>query len=293
MAENSKIQWTDHTFNPWIGCAKVSPACKFCYAERFAERYGHARWGENGTRKRTSTANWNKPRQWNRLAEKNNTRYRVFCASLADVFEDHAQILSEWREDLFKLIKETPNLDWLLLTKRPENYKKFLPSDWGYGYENVWLGISVENQEYADQRIPILVNTNAAIRFISAEPLLGTVNLSKVGCEVCANGRSIGESGGFSPCPSCDNNHWNTLIDWMIIGGESGFKTKVRDLDLSIVKRTIDNAGDVKIFFKQLGVLAASKFKLNDINGGDIDEYPPALEWLKRRESPELLNPLK
>lgn len=151
MGKDTKIEWADHTFNPWMGCTKVSEACKFCYAEKYVERWKMAKWGDAGTRSRTNAQNWKKPLLWNKLALKEGVRRRVFCASLADVFEDHAQILPVWREDLFNLIKATPQLDWLLLTKRPENFERFLPEDWGTGYDNVWLGCSVENQKRADE----------------------------------------------------------------------------------------------------------------------------------------------
>src|ERR1039458_2213458 len=124
MAENSKIEWTDHTFNPWWGCTPVSSACDFCYAEALSKRFGKDLWG-NKPRQRTSAQNWNQPRKWNRQAEKMGVRYRVFCASMADVFDN--QVPTEWRDDLWQLIRETPHLDWLLLTKRPQNISKMLP----------------------------------------------------------------------------------------------------------------------------------------------------------------------
>ena len=119
---------------------------------------------------------WGNPRKWNRQAEKEGRRYRVFCASLADVFDNHKSILPEWREDLWRLIKETPNLDWLLLTKRAPNIKKMLPNDWGNGYPNVWLGTTVENQNEWDKRGHFLTEIPAAVRFLSCEPLLGPIN---------------------------------------------------------------------------------------------------------------------
>lgn len=205
MAENSKIEWTDHTFNPWIGCAKVSPGCKNCYAETLMDqRYGRVKWGVNGTRSRTAPANWKQPLKWNREAERSGIRRRVFCASLADVFEDRPELV-EWRADLFKLIDATPFLDWLLLTKRPENIGKMyapmvlsdqkewnrannsLPSSGlrfpdpipGVRRHNVWLGTSVENQATADERIPHLLKAAhlARFTFLSCEPLLGPVDL--------------------------------------------------------------------------------------------------------------------
>ena len=131
MAENSGIEWTHHTFNPWIGCTKVSAACDHCYAEAWDARGLQGlstRWGPHASRTRTSAANWQKPITWNRKAASEGRRYRVFCASLADVFDNHGSITSGWRGDLWHLIARTPHLDWLLLTKRPQNITKMLLS---------------------------------------------------------------------------------------------------------------------------------------------------------------------
>ena len=129
MAENSGIEWTHHTFNPWIGCTKVSAACDHCYAEAWDKRFGGERWGPHAPRTRTKT--WGNPVKWNRQAEEQGKRFRVFCASLADVFDNHRSIDPAWRRELWLLIESTPHLDWLLLTKRPQNIAKMLPSDWG------------------------------------------------------------------------------------------------------------------------------------------------------------------
>lgn len=203
MAENSKIEWCHDSWNPWVGCAKVSKGCQFCYAERdFDHRRKFARWGVNGTRVVTSDANWRKPLAWNRAAEKAGERRKVFCASLADVFENRPDLHAP-RARLFDLIRQTPNLYWLLLTKRPEDIMplihaafiearespasgategcdSFLES-WldGNAPKNVWLGTSVENQEAADERIPHLLRVPAAVRFLSVEPMLGPVDLGQ------------------------------------------------------------------------------------------------------------------
>ena len=185
MAEQSKIEWTDNTFNPWIGCTKVSPACKNCYAERdFDHRFKTAQWGPNGTRVKTSEANWNKPLLWNRKARADGVRVRVFCASLADVFEDWrgpivdskgnelVKTMDDLRRDLFELIDATPNLDWMLLTKRPENIRRMW--DGVATRHNVWLGTSVESSEYLF-RIDALkaAGSLADVLFVSAEPIVG------------------------------------------------------------------------------------------------------------------------
>lgn len=198
MAENTKIEWCDHTFNPWIGCTKVSPACDNCYAATRDMRFtGGACWGAKASRQRTSPANWKKPLLWNRKAQQQGIRYKVFCASLADVFDNHKSILPVWRQDLWDLIHATPHLDWLLLTKRPQNIEKMKPKFWGRIKSHVWLGTTVENQREADRRIPHLIKHDSAVRFLSCEPLLGELALL----------------------------YWlieQPGIDWIIAGGESG-----------------------------------------------------------------------
>lgn len=183
--KNSHIEWCHHTFNPWIGCAKVSPGCVHCYAETLmAIRYGRVIWGPRGTRSRTSADYWREPLKWNAEAEKSGVRPRVFCASLADVFEEYEGTdpkgnpvsLVEWRDDLFRLIDRCRNLDWLLLTKRAESAQFFLSElerQYGEVWGNLWLGFSAENQEWFDKRWPIIRDTPAVVRFCSYEPALG------------------------------------------------------------------------------------------------------------------------
>lgn len=182
MAENSAISWTDATFNPWIGCTKVSPACDGCYAEALMDkRYGRVQWGAPGqgagTRARTSGGNWKKPLAWNRKAEKDGTRPFVFCASLADVFDN--QVPDGWRRDLFDLIRATPQLVWLLLTKRPQNIVKMAERCGGLP-ANAAIGATCEDQERADKNVPALLDAKAhlspAFTFLSCEPLLGAVS---------------------------------------------------------------------------------------------------------------------
>ena len=192
MADTTKISWTDHTFNPWIGCQPVSPGCDNCYAEALTKRHGWTQWGPNGERKRTSAGYWRKPLAWDRRAGEARRRELVFCASLADVFDNQAP--EGAREDLWQLVRNTPHLDWQLLTKRPQNFDEFLPKDWNGGYPNVWLGVSAENQEEYDRRWPILARTPANLQFISYEPALGRLSLR-----------------GHREKP-----------DWLIWGGESG-----------------------------------------------------------------------
>jgi protein gp37 len=186
MGEITAISWCDHTFNPWIGCTKVSPACDGCYAEALMDkRYGRVQWGApghgNGTRVRTSAGNWHQPIRWNKKAAAEGTRPFVFCSSLADVFDN--QVPAEWRTDLFELIRATPNLVWLLLTKRPQNIVKMVHSHGavaGNGMRylpgNAAIGTTIEDQARADINEPALVNAAAEVdplfTFVSCEPLL-------------------------------------------------------------------------------------------------------------------------
>ena len=172
MAENSKIEWCDHTFNPWIGCQKVSPGCDHCYAEAMMDkRYGRVQWGPHGERVRTSQDNWKMPLRWAKKA--NGHRPRVFCASLADWLDNRAP--REWRADLGRVIEATPELDWLLLTKRPENYEKLAPWRLNEIPSNVWLGVTCEDQAHYDRRWTILSRQRIGppSKFVSYEPALG------------------------------------------------------------------------------------------------------------------------
>lgn len=207
--QNSKIEWTDHTFNPWWGCQCVSPGCEHCYAETLAHRYNFKVWGPVKTtdRRMMSENYWRQPIKWDMLAAVSG-RKRVFCASMADVFEDHPQ-LYDARMRLFNLIDQTPNLDWLLLTKRPENIMGML-DDWAIDFPpNIWLGTSCEDQKRADERIPHLLRTPARIKFLSCEPLLGSLDIREyLSCQQYLHGQVI-------PC-TCQ------LVNWVIAGGESG-----------------------------------------------------------------------
>ena len=176
MARDSAIEWTAHTFNPWWGCTKVSPACDHCYAETWARRTGFDVWGADAPRRHLSDDYWNQPLRWDRDAAQSGRRVRVFCASMADVFEwDRA--LDALRERLWTLIEGTPNLDWLLLTKRPHLARRLAP--WSTAWPlHVWLGTTVENQHFADRRIRFLIDVPCRYRFLSCEPLLGPVDLS-------------------------------------------------------------------------------------------------------------------
>lgn len=221
MAENSKIEWTDHTFNPWVGCTKISPACDHCYAEAWAKRAGTPElW--TGERRRTTTANWRQPIKWNKAASAAGIRQRVFCASLADVFDN--QVPNEWLIDLWGLIQDTPHLDWLLLTKRPQNIAKLRPPTMP---PNIWIGTTVESQDEYLKRVPFLLSTPAAVHFLSCEPLLEQVWLAKQG------------------------TYWFPL-DWVICGGESG--GHARTMDAAWARRLRDQCAErgVAFFMKQM-----------------------------------------
>jgi len=303
MSENTKIQWCDHTFNPWIGCAKVSSGCANCYAENLmATRYGRVKWGKGQPRSRTSAANWKLPLKWNArpwicsscgwsdtdaLKEgrwhrcpncpddrQHFHKARVFCASLADWLDDEVPI--EWLTDLLFLIYKTPNLDWLLLSKRPEN---FLPrvteaqtkrsgiiekakgyselamfaawlEFWRTGAEvpgNVWIGTSVEDQQRADERIPHLLKIPARVRFLSVEPMLEPISLT-----------------GFDHLISWER----ATIRWVIFGGESGKCARPCHLEwISEGVRQCRAAG-IAPFVKQLG----ADCRTNNLNLYDLPE---------------------
>jgi protein gp37 len=303
MSEITKIQWCDHTFNPWIGCTKVSPGCANCYAEkstraRVLRSQGQETWGRGAQRDRTSESNWKEPLKWNRKAEGAAVRPRVFCASLSDWLDDEVPI--EWLADLLKLVHDTPNLDWLLLTKRPQNWLNRIHAaagalaerpasecwealrfvcSWNNGAPpaNVWVGTTVEDQARADLRIPQLLGIPARVRFLSCEPLLESVNLQL--------GKSDGEPSATEPLRERGN-----LLHWVIVGGESGpqsrpFLTNWAD---SLVSQCA--AAGVACFVKQMGArvfedVASDRrhVHFDDKKGGEMHEWP---EGLRVREFP-------
>jgi protein gp37 len=246
MGRQTNISWTDSTFNPWIGCTKVSAGCKFCYAEGLNHRYGHDNWGPGKTRRMTTDTYWRQPLKWNREAADAGERLRIFCASMADVFDPEAPMGG--RERLWQMIEATPMLDWLLLTKRPQNITKMVPPTWlDKPQFNVWYGTSVEDDKVA-YRIDQLAAVPAAIRFLSIEPMIGEV--------------SFGES--FSK------------MNWAIFGGESGFGA--RPMAMHWVRRGLRHCrkSGVTPFVKQLGHVWAKKNEVKD-SGTDINTWPQDL----------------
>jgi len=301
MGKETDIQWTatvkpdgtivpGATFNPWWGCLKVSQACAACYAETFDKRTGGDHWGANARRRFFGDKHWNEPLKWNREAEKEGVRRRVFCASMADVFEallgthpDCAQMERE-RTRLWLLIDKTPHLDWLLLTKRPENVMGMVPAFWRNGFpSNVWMGTTVEDQENADRRIPHLLRIPASVRFLSMEPLLGPVDLwcikdgswwdrEGANCYNALTGTAYWSNGdhGLGGGPK---------ISWVILGGESGPKARATDpiWIRDLLAQCIDN--DVAPFVKQLGERWARRhhqgLRKFDAHGGTPEEGWP------------------
>lgn len=310
MGDVTKIQWTDYTFNPWIGCSKVHAGCLNCYAEADFDKRRHvAEWGVNGTRHVTSDANWAKPRSWNRKAEADGVRRKVFCASLADVFEDRPE-LEDWRSELFRLIFETPNLDWLLLTKRPENIDRMWENPYPYMNDfpyrrrnNVWLGTSVSDQSTADAMVPALLKCRdlSPVLFLSAEPLLGPIDLTHIKSSPDdGNGwtyRHWNALTGSNWCDAADVIHPNGTgpIDWVIVGGESG--PNARPCFFEWIDEIVEQckSADCACFVKQMGSNAldisahgqdiAARF--DDKKGGDPSEWP---EELRVRQFPEIAN---
>ncbi len=271
MSANSKIEWTDHTFNPWWGCVKVSEACTNCYAEDFGKRFGVA-WGPGERRKFFGEDHWKEPLRWDRAARKAGARRRVFCASMADVFEvlppGHPDTAAWWRAAyrLGETIRATPNLTWLLLTKRPENISS-MPGD-AVWYEsmdenmnpepwwpsNAWLGVTVENQGAADLRVPELLRLKKRFgipaTFVSCEPLLESLHLAP----------------WLSPPATAPHA---PTIDWVIAGGESGGKARPSHPDWFRQLRDQCQRAGVAFFFKQWGEWAPV---------GSMGGIPPGLE---------------
>lgn len=371
MAENSKIEWTTHTFNPWRGCTKIAAGCANCYAaresKRFPEKLGI--WGDGGTRVVAAESMWRKPLGWNKTAilecrdcgnqyqtEKvsdpqkmafdfecgcgcckyKKTRPRVFCASLADVFEDWSGVLhaggkqpiilgknyrasdggdrltmADVRKRLFQTINATPNIDWLLLTKRPENIRRMWPAyqndgngtrdfsplvkDVQFGalhMPNVWLGTSIACQQDADRNVSLLLECRdlSPVLFLSCEPLIESIELKHLinGCQNCDD------------IAGCDCDEYPGLVDWIIVGGESGNHARPFCLEWDDDIRRQCHAAGVPFFNKQLGAFpvttncnfwdfesrqlatwgnaaASARIKLKDRKGGDWSEWPESL----------------
>lgn len=244
MGDQSNIQWTQATWNPWHGCKKVSAGCKFCYMFRDKEKYG-----QDPTNVVRSKTKFNDPLKWKEPK-------LIFTCSWSDWFIKDAD---EWRAEAWKIIKDTPQHTYQILTKRPERILDHLPDDWGAGYPNVWLGVSVENNSSkATDRLYYLNRVSASKKFISFEPLLGMMY----------------------------NRYIAPKVDWIIIGGESGNDNgeyKYRPCELEWIEKIIKDYRDfgkpgVKIFVKQLGTHLAKELKMSDRHGGNINDFPKHLQ---------------
>lgn len=249
MGKVSGIEWTDATWNPWLGCTKVSPGCRNCYAERIEERYGR----DFSQVRRTAYRTFNSPMRWERPR-------MIFTCSMSDFFHKDAD---DWREEVWDIIRVTPRHTYQILTKRPERIEECLPEDWGSGWPNVWLGTSVEMPEYSG-RMATLAEVPAVVRFISAEPLLGLVSIYD------AFTLLVTEEDRKQPL------RWQT-IDWVIVGGESD-PVNPRPMKVEWARLLRDEClhYGIPFFFKQWG----GRSRVNGVWGGRVldgrtwDEMP-------------------
>ena len=277
MAENTAIEWADHTFNQWWGCQKVSPACDHCYAERDAKRFapGRVLWGVGSERRTFDERHWQAPLRW---AKNDPTRLgrrpRVFCASMADWLDLDAPISEFVR--LLDLIRLTPELDWLLLSKRIGNWRKRLEAArdatlntafiecWlrGMPPPNVWLGATVVNQAEADRDIPKLLAVPARVRFLSIEPMLGPINLTRIELhkgpiellpEAPAEWRGVREVAVVMNGLKGSKQLGMAPLSWVICGGESGLGARPMHPDWARSLRDQCAAAGVPFLFKQWG----------------------------------------
>jgi len=268
MGENSAISWTDHSFNPWWGCLRVGPGCDNCYAADLDKRTGGNYWDGETLPRRTLPANWNKPRIWNRKAQAAGVRAKVFCASMADVFDN--RVPPEWRADLWALVKETPFLDWIIVTKRAGNVVDMLRPDW-QGFEesddfpNVWILATVVNQLEADRDIPKLWDAPAYIRGLSVEPQLGPIVLLP---------------------------EWLRWLSWVIVGAESGPNRRAFHEDWVRMLRD-QCAGNVPFFYKQRVLATGRKIETPELDGRQWMEFPRTPKWFTDHHQPTLLDELE
>lgn len=276
MAENTKIQWCDHSVNFWTGCIKVSSGCKFCYMYRDQERYG----------KDPKEVLKVKQTTINNTLKAAKSGDKIFTNSWSDFFIKEAD---EWREWAWDIIRSTPDLNWLILTKRPERIMEHLPKDWNDGWDNVWLGISVEDQESANIRMPILADVPCKTRFLSVEPILAEVNIELPLYSI--NYETIPDDMYNFGTPPPDEPAY-FYYHWIIVGGESGNNTGkylYRPSSIEWYNNIVNfcKENNIPVFVKQLGTHLSKHFGLKDRHGGNIDEFP---ENLKIREFPKTKN---
>lgn len=271
MAQNTRIEWTatqlddgtivpGHTANFWWGCFKVSAGCTNCYAETWANRWGKSIWGPPSTTQREyKKAAWRDVPRWDKQAKADGVRRRVFVQSMADFFEDHPQV-AQWRRGAMQLMSQCTNLDFQVLTKRPENIDRMMALEWCIKWpDHIWLGTSVENQQAADERIPHLLRVPAKVRFLSMEPLLGPVNLDRYFGLLPGNRWAECLCDEIAPadrpCITCESRRAlaaESGINWIIVGGESG--PNKRPIDLAWARSIRDQcaAAGVQFFMKQV-----------------------------------------
>lgn len=242
MAETTGIDWTDHTFNPWWGCTKVSEDCWGCYAERDSKRYGFDLWGPSKPRRTFTDKHWQQPEKWNAQAVSEGRKHRVFCASMADVFDVEGP--AEERERLFALIRRTPMIDWQLLTKRPAEMKDYLNSLPDAPLPNVWAIVSAGNQERLDRFAPVLREVKAVVRGISWEPSLGPISIAEY--------------------------PW---LNWVIGGDESGPKARPAQEDWYRSVRDETQRQGIAFFLKQF-IRNGRKIHTPELDGAKWTQYP-------------------
>ena len=286
MATNTKIQWSKHTWNPIWGCSKVSPGCKFCYAERVIS----GQYKDSFAPRRTKPVTFNWPLQFHKALTGNEPFQErlVFSCSMSDWFIEFAD---PFRDEMWDIIRRTPNLIYQILTKREERVADCLPDDWGDGYDNVWLGFSAENQAMYERRISYFKDIPAKVKFISAEPLIGRINMSYPkglnDAQMCCPG-TIHDACNCHGHPCNESLLSLNGIDWVIVGGESGNKSgkyQFRECKESWVCEIISDCelSGVPVFVKQLGTHLKDEMKLKGKHGGDMEEWP---EYLQVREWP-------
>lgn len=257
MGKETGISWTDSTFNAWWGCVEVSPACDNCYAREVSKRFWPSQdlWGKDAPRRFFPEKHWSQLVSWNDSAAKKGKVRKVFVNSMSDLFEDRRD-LDGPRDKLFEIMEKTPSLIYQLLTKRADKINGMVPLRWtkdGWP-KNVWMGVTAENQRRWDERVPLLMETVAVVKWVSAEPLLGDLVANYEG------------------------------IDWVVVGGESGSARRMAPEWVSNILVRCTSAG-TKFFFKQKGDVLAAELKCKDKKGKDPSEWPA---WMRVQEFPEV-----
>jgi protein gp37 len=250
MAEITKIEWVDHTFNPWIGCTRISPACDNCYAAAMSHRRGWARFEARAPRKRTSEAYWKQLRRWNRKAQDAGVRRKVFGPSLADPFD--AEVSDAWRDDYVAEIAACDRLDFILLTKRPQVARKYF--DRRPVPDNLWPGVTAENQKMLELRAPAILSIAARGHVLSAEPLLEPLDLGAV-----AAGNDCSGSRRFT---------------WVIAGGESGPKARPSHPDWFRSLRDQCADAGIPFFLKQWGEWRPASGESSGVSAKRVHVWP-------------------